>query len=153
MSHIDVDPVYGVNPTMPLCFWCGQETGDILLVGLRSRRLFGTQEAPRHCIADKEPCRACKKFQEDGYITIRLLPVRPPHGASLQWHVEHLDPRVIRLKAEVFAEVFCGQEVEQALKIGFTFMETLAFQQSGLEAAYQQQQKEKDEANEQKPEE
>lgn len=33
MSGIKLSPKYGVNPTIPVCFWCGKEKNEIALMG------------------------------------------------------------------------------------------------------------------------
>lgn len=53
---IPVSEKYGVNPSMGVCFWCGQDDGTILLLG----RLPGDAEAPRRITAGYGPCAACK---------------------------------------------------------------------------------------------
>ena len=32
-NDILLSPKYGVNPTMPVCFWCGEDRGEIALLG------------------------------------------------------------------------------------------------------------------------
>ena len=48
---------HGVNPTIPVCFWCGKEKNEIALLG----RLKGDMEAPRNALLDYQPCEECKK--------------------------------------------------------------------------------------------
>ena len=33
MSGIKISPKYGVNPTIPVCFWCGKQKNEIALMG------------------------------------------------------------------------------------------------------------------------
>ena len=30
---IEISPKHGVNPTIPICFWFGEEKGEIVLLG------------------------------------------------------------------------------------------------------------------------
>ena len=57
-AGVRLSPKHGVNPTLPVCFWCGKERGDIALLG----RIGGSRdlEAPRHAIVDFEPCDCCR---------------------------------------------------------------------------------------------
>lgn len=72
MSGIRLSKEYGVNPTMTQCFYCC-EPKDILLVGASSKRMFGTDEAPRMCgILDREPCQKCKEHMKAGIIIISV---------------------------------------------------------------------------------
>ncbi len=50
-AGIKVSPKHGVNPTIPICFWCGEEKGEIALLG----KLPGDAEAPRNMVLDYEP--------------------------------------------------------------------------------------------------
>ena len=75
MGNIRLSPKYGLNPTIPVCFWCGEEKNEIALLGrLSSKKTVKTAwdgestkavdsdiEAPRHCVIDYEPCDECKK--------------------------------------------------------------------------------------------
>jgi len=63
--NIRVSEKYGVNPSLGLCFWCGEEDGTVLLVG----RLPHDAEAPRHMCATYEPCAKCQEKMTLG-ITI-----------------------------------------------------------------------------------
>ena len=37
-NAIKVSPKYGLNPTIPVCFWCGKERGEIALMGRMGMR-------------------------------------------------------------------------------------------------------------------
>ena len=45
---IKVSPKHGLNPTIPICFWCGKERGEVALLG----RLPGDAEAPKNVVLD-----------------------------------------------------------------------------------------------------
>lgn len=68
MSSIRVSEKHGVNPTIPLCFYCGNEKNEVLLLG----RLPEDKEAPRNMVFDYEPCDECKSFMEQGIILISV---------------------------------------------------------------------------------
>lgn len=53
-GSIRLHPQYGVNPTISQCFYCGQEKGEIALLGAA----FKTQ-APMHMVCDLRPCEKC----------------------------------------------------------------------------------------------
>jgi hypothetical protein len=55
-----LSPKYGVNPTLPVCFFCLNETGEVALLG----KLPEDAEAPKHSIISMEPCADCKKQME-----------------------------------------------------------------------------------------
>jgi len=56
---------HGLNPTMPVCFVCGEEKGEIALLGAAYNG-----EAPRRMCIDKEPCDKCKKLAEQGVLMV-----------------------------------------------------------------------------------
>jgi hypothetical protein len=52
---------HGVNPTLGICFWCGEETGEIGLLGVN-----GGKEASMHSVLGYEPCDKCKESWNQG---------------------------------------------------------------------------------------
>ena len=56
---------HGVNPSLVICFYCEEETGEIALYG----KLKGDAEAPKHCFNSLEPCDKCKeKYKNDTLV-------------------------------------------------------------------------------------
>lgn len=69
--NIKISPRYGLNPTIPVCFWCGEERGEIALMGrIGNGKKNEDFEAPRYAVLDFEPCDSCKKFMELGFTLI-----------------------------------------------------------------------------------
>lgn len=68
-KSIRLSQKHGVNPTIPLCFWCGQEKNEIALLG----RLKGDAEAPRNLCLDYEPCDTCKKNMASGVTLMEAV--------------------------------------------------------------------------------
>lgn len=56
---------HGLNPTMPVCFWCEKETGEIVLLGAAY-----DGEAHRHMTLNYDPCPTCKTNFEKGITLI-----------------------------------------------------------------------------------
>ena len=73
MSNINLSPKHGVNPTMPICFWCEQEKNEIALLGL----LPNDAGAPRHCVLDYEPCDACREKWDAGVVILEVTATNP----------------------------------------------------------------------------
>lgn len=63
---IRISEKHGVNPTIPVCFWCGKEKNEIVLLG----KLKGDVEAPMKCIINYEPCDECKETWKQGILFI-----------------------------------------------------------------------------------
>lgn len=67
-KSIPISPKYGVNPTIPVCFYCGKDKNEIALLGRitekdprTGRAIRGSDlEAPMRMILDYEPCDECK---------------------------------------------------------------------------------------------
>lgn len=65
-KDIKISPKFGLNPTIPKCFYCGEDKNELIIVG----RLPDDQEAPKNAVWDKEPCDKCKGFMDVGIILI-----------------------------------------------------------------------------------
>jgi len=57
---------HGVNPMLASCFLCGEDTGEIALLG----KMKGDAAAPHRGVITKEPCDQCKGYMEQGVILI-----------------------------------------------------------------------------------
>lgn len=56
-------------PTMPVCFLCQKEKGEIALLGAAWK---GDREPPMKMCMDKEPCDQCKALMKRGIILISV---------------------------------------------------------------------------------
>lgn len=70
-TSIRISPKYGVNPTIPICFFCREEKSEIALLGKIGGRNKDI-EAPQHMILDYEPCDECKKKMATGITLIEV---------------------------------------------------------------------------------
>ena len=59
---IKISPKYGLNPTIPVCFWCGKQKNEIALMG----RMKGDIEAPKNMVLDYVPCEECQSHMAMG---------------------------------------------------------------------------------------
>lgn len=73
-DNIKLSPEHGINPSIKLCFWCGQPDG-IILMG----QLPNDIEAPRECVVDYEPCESCKEKFEDGVLVVEVSTEHQPN--------------------------------------------------------------------------
>lgn len=87
---IEVSPKHGLNPTIPVCFWCGKDKNEIALLGRireKTKNRYGANvtkrdsdiEAPRRMVIDYEPCDECKKMWDSGVAVIEVqeTPINP----------------------------------------------------------------------------
>lgn len=59
---IKISPKHGLNPTIPVCFWCGKQKNEIALMG----RMKDDIEAPKNMVLDYEPCEECQSHMAMG---------------------------------------------------------------------------------------
>lgn len=59
---IKISPKYGLNPTIPVCFWCGKQKNEIALMG----RMKDDIEAPKGMVLDYVPCEECQNHMNMG---------------------------------------------------------------------------------------
>jgi hypothetical protein len=69
-KSIRISEKHGVNPTLGICMYCGEETGEIALLGC----LPGDKEAPRQSILSIKPCQKCidRLTQESKIILVAM---------------------------------------------------------------------------------
>lgn len=69
-KSIKLSPKHGVNPCMPVCFFCGETKNEIALLG----RIGGKEdlEAPMKAVLDYVPCEECQKKFAEGVLLIEV---------------------------------------------------------------------------------
>ena len=86
-KSIKLSPKHGVNPTIPVCFFCGEEKNEVALLGKIGGRNEDL-EAPRHMVIDYEPCDKCRERWQQGVAIIEVATTplsdgRPPIQENL----------------------------------------------------------------------
>lgn len=72
-NSIKLSPKHGVNPTIPVCFFCGEEKNEIALLGrIGDGRKHEDFEAPMRMVLDYEPCDKCKEQWSKGVAIIEV---------------------------------------------------------------------------------
>lgn len=61
-DYITVSEKHGLNPSLVKCFICGEDTGEIALLG----KLPNDEEAPRYITNANCFCDRCRKLLEEG---------------------------------------------------------------------------------------
>jgi hypothetical protein len=136
MTGLYLDPEFGVNPYMPICFLCGESTGEIALLGRRSQKITGYKDANKAppMAMSKEPCDKCKSRMQQGVILVgvceektkdRENPYRTGHYVVVKDHViedlfqpetlveEILSKRVAFVEGEVLDTLFGEHMTEE----------------------------------------
>lgn len=101
---------HGVNPTIPVCFWCGNEKNEIALLG----KLPNDAEAPMHAVLDFEPCEECRKKFNSGVtlfeVTDRpIMEGQPPINRSNLY----LSGRYVVVKPEIIRVIIINPELAE----------------------------------------
>lgn len=63
---IKISEKHGVNPSLVTCFYCGEETGEIALLG----KLPKDAEAPKHICTSVAPCEKCAEKYKDYVLMV-----------------------------------------------------------------------------------
>lgn len=106
---IKLSPKYGVNPTIPVCFWCGKERNEVVLMGrIGDGRKHEDFEAPKNMVIDFEPCDECKKNMALGFTVMEAT--NKPNGISNVEIQKDVYPtgRFMVLKTDAAQRIFNG---------------------------------------------
>lgn len=79
MKGIPVSLKHGLNPSLGVCFFCGEETGEIVLNG----KIKNDIEAPKYMVTSYTPCKKCQEHIKDGVGLIEVTNVRPEDGRPI----------------------------------------------------------------------
>ena len=72
-NDIKLSPKYGLNPCIPVCFFCHQDKNEIVLLGhIGDKRKHEDIEAPHRALLDYEPCEECQKKFAEGVVLIEV---------------------------------------------------------------------------------
>lgn len=56
-----------MNPTIPLCYWCGEQKGEVALLGAALK-----EQAPMHMVLDRVPCEKCQGYLKEGIMFVSV---------------------------------------------------------------------------------
>lgn len=72
-NGITLSPKHGLNPSLDVCFWCGEAKGVALLGRIHEKKGDRTDvEAPREMVTSLEPCDKCKEHFKQGIHLIEV---------------------------------------------------------------------------------
>lgn len=92
-KSIPISPKHGLNPTIPICFFCRETKNEIALLGKINKE---DSEAPRNVLLDYEPCDKCQADMDQGITLIEVTespktenqpPIQKGLYPSGRWHV------------------------------------------------------------------
>lgn len=106
-NGIKLSPKYGLNPTIPVCAWCGETKNEIALCGhIGDGRKHEDFEAPKHCVLDYEPCDKCKEQWSKGVVCIEVRTSPCSEGQPPIQKGAYPTGRVVVVKKEVAEKTF-----------------------------------------------
>lgn len=80
-NPIKLSPQYGLNPTIPICFYCGEQKNEVALMGhIGDGRKHEDFEAPKNVLLDYEPCEECQKKFSQGVLLVEVT--NYPHAEN-----------------------------------------------------------------------
>ena len=92
---IKLSPKHGVNPSMDLCFWCGQPKGLILCGRMHEKKGDRTDvEAPKGMVMNLEPCDKCKENFNLGVQIVEVVDDGSKFHNDLTFAIQAEDKKV-----------------------------------------------------------
>lgn len=76
----ETSPKYGLNLTVPCCFWCQQPKNAPIPIGRIKTPDDDDQKAPPTVILDYEPCPACEAKMRTGIALLGCVDKPPKDG-------------------------------------------------------------------------
>ena len=74
-SSIRLHPEHGLNPTIPVCFFCNKPRNEVALLGFNRGK-----KASTYTVIDYEPCDDCKAAMDLGIAFIEAEATGTPTG-------------------------------------------------------------------------
>lgn len=117
---VRLSPKHGLNPSLAVCFFCGEDNGEIIIPGM----MKGDREAPRRACWNMDPCAKCAEHMKAGIILIEATPTKDGPDRT---------GRQVVVRDEMISRVFSPAElVADILKKRVAFIEPQAWQELGL---------------------
>lgn len=134
-NSIPLSPKHGLNPTIPVCAWCGEPKNEIALMGRMSHKKTvktawggqstviedGDMKAPMYCVLNYEPCEHCKEQWDKGVPVIEVTATTPvPYRPAIRKEANkdiYPTMRMVVLKIETAEELFNNFELKLGIPI------------------------------------
>lgn len=112
---IRLSPKHGVNPTIPICFWCGKQKNEIALLGRMNR---ADDEAPMTgMVLDYEPCDKCKEQFKKCVVCVEVTQYPNQDGQPPMCESRYPTGRYVGITPEAATRVF-GEALNTEFDIG-----------------------------------
>lgn len=124
-KSIRLSKEHGVNPTIPICFWCEKDKNEIVMLG----KLPGDVEAPMRMWipGDYEPCEECKKQWDKGIALIEAYENPVLDERQPPFHGAYPTGRIMILSEEGIRKIIEPKMAEELIekRMGFMNSETI----------------------------
>lgn len=126
-KNIKLSPKYGLNPSMGVCFICGEDSGEIIISGKLGRYFEDPDiEAPHRAVWHKKPCPKCKEYMKQGII---LLSVKDGESGDSPYRTG----KFVVIKEEAMERMISTKELlTDVLKKRMCFIEDKVWNNLGL---------------------
>ncbi len=125
-KSINLHPRYGLNPTVLTCFWCGEDTGELALLGAAY-----PGEAPMHMVMNYEPCPACTAKFEKGIMLIETT-AQPSNGRPAIDGANYPTGRSVVITEESARRIFDGPLAARVLRARKVLIDSATWPLFGL---------------------
>lgn len=119
---------HGVNPSVELCYFCGEAKGVVLFGAAYKNKHGEHAEAPREVLLSHEPCDKCREYMKHGVIFIGVANGDDPDKRTGQFWVL-VDEAVKRMLPEgelltsILTKRVCFIPEEAYTQLGFPVTE------------------------------
>lgn len=117
-NSIRISPKHGLNPTIPVCFFCGKPKNELVLMG----KLKGDIEAPKNLCLDYEPCDACKALFEGNILLMGVTTAPNGNQSPIQNNLYPTGSYMV-ITREAARRVFQEEVAKTILEKGKAFLE------------------------------
>lgn len=121
-NSIPLSPKHGLNPTIPVCFWCGNPKNEIALMGrVNPSKKRGKNaediKMPMYSLIDYEPCDTCKSYMDQGVTLIAVDTVQTNNLPPID-HKRNLYPtgKFVVIKEDGVKALFATDVAEDMIK-------------------------------------
>lgn len=120
-------PDKGVYPILSVCWWCGENTNELVLAGMQGHKIareLGQKEV-REAVFSMEPCDNCKALQQQGVMLVAVA------GHSTSDNPVRTGPMAV-VKDEAVKRMFGEDSAAAAIEKRAAFIEDEAWDLLGL---------------------
>ena len=133
-NSVRLSKEHGVNPTIPICFWCGKEKNEVVLLG----KLKNDKEAPMKTWipGDYEPCDNCKELRKQGIDFIEVSETPVIYDDQPEFCGAYPTSRHMIIKDAAVKRLFDGSDILDEIlekRAGFVDKETFEYLNSMIE--------------------